>query len=114
LEVGLLIYHLQFRIIFRIVEFSAGAGTSLTDQFRHHEVWQLVFDATPMFFALTLMNVLHPGRVLAGDDSKFDNKTKAEKKLEKAQRIQEKKDKKEQKSAEKKDKSGSSDGVVEV
>ena len=32
-----------------------------------------------MFFALVLMNVLHPGMVLAGNDSKFDKKTKEQK-----------------------------------
>jgi hypothetical protein len=36
-----------------------------------------------MFFALVIMNLMHPGKVLAGEDSRFAKKTKAEKKREK-------------------------------
>ena len=77
--------NLQYvRIVPRMIECSAGASTGFTDQFHHHEVWQLVFDATPMSFTLILMNILHPGRALAGEDSNFDKKTKEEKTLEEA------------------------------
>ncbi|TVY80781.1 hypothetical protein LSUE1_G003490 [Lachnellula suecica] len=62
---------ITFRILFRIIEFSAGAGTALTAEFSKHEVYQYVFDALPMFLALATMNGLHPGMVLAGEDSKF-------------------------------------------
>jgi len=58
----------------------------MTDELRHHEVYQYVFDAVPMFFALVALNVLHPGKVLAGDDSKFAKKTKEQKKQEKAEK----------------------------
>jgi len=106
---------ISFRILFRIIEFSAGAGTGLTHEFRSHEVYQYVFDAMPMFFALTLMNVLHPGTVLAGDDSKFDKKTKEQKKLEKEQKKQEKREKKALKMVGKKsERSDSSEGVQVV
>jgi hypothetical protein len=30
----------------------------------HHEFFVYVFDAAPMFFALLVMNVWHPGKVL--------------------------------------------------
>lgn len=53
-----------------------------------------MFDAVPMLFALVTMNVLHPGTVLAGDDSKFAKKTRAEKKAEKVARKEEKRAKK--------------------
>jgi hypothetical protein len=70
----------QFRIVFRIIEFSAGAGTALTHQFRAHEWYQYVFDATPMFLALLVMNVFHPGKVLVGTASSF--KSRKERKVE--------------------------------
>jgi peptidoglycan/LPS O-acetylase OafA/YrhL len=86
--------HVQFRILFRIIEFSAGAGTKLTHEFRVHEVYQYVFDAMPMFFALVAMNVLHPGKVLVGKDSEF--KGRKERKMETCE----------------KQSGGSSDGVI--
>jgi hypothetical protein len=43
-----------------------------------------------MFFALVIMNLMHPGKVLAGEDSRFAKKTKAEKKREKAEKKAEK------------------------
>jgi hypothetical protein len=72
---------ISFRILFRIIEFSAGAGTGLTHEFRVHEVYQYVFDAMPMWFALVAMNILHPGKVLQGKDSEF--KSRREKRAEK-------------------------------
>jgi len=50
-----------------------------------------------MFFALAIMNVWHPGTVLAGDDSKFAKKTKEEKAAEKELKKQAKLDKKAEK-----------------
>jgi hypothetical protein len=76
---------ITFRILFRIIEFSAGAGTKLTHEFRVHEVYQYVFDAVPMFFALVAMNVLHPGTVLKGKDSEF--KSRKERKMEKGKGV---------------------------
>lgn len=43
-------------------------------------MYQYVFDATPMFFALVAMNVLHPGHVLIGKESEF--KSRKERKIE--------------------------------
>jgi len=74
---------ITYRIVFRIVEFSAGAGTGLTNQFRSHEWYQYVFDAAAMFLALVAMNVFHPGKVLIGKESEF--KSRKERKLEKRQ-----------------------------
>jgi len=88
--VCVLLTQTKFRILFRIIEFSAGAGTKLTNEFRHHEVYQYVFDALPMFLALLTMNVFHPGMVLRGEDSRFAKISKAEKKALKEQRKQEK------------------------
>jgi len=66
----------------------------MTKELRDHEVYQYVFDAVPMFFALVVVNVLHPGKVLAGDDSKFTKKTKEQKKKEKADKQAEKAERK--------------------
>ncbi|PVH74454.1 hypothetical protein DL98DRAFT_429414 [Cadophora sp. DSE1049] len=62
---------ITFRILFRIIEFSAGAGTSLTHEFRSHEWYAYVFDSAPMFVALVVLNIWHPGKVLVGKESEF-------------------------------------------
>jgi hypothetical protein len=67
----------------------------------------------PMFFALLLMNIMHPGTVLAGDDSKFDKKTKEEKKADKAQKKADKELKKQEKKEKKLEKSSDSSVVVQ-
>ncbi|KAH7369497.1 RTA1 like protein-domain-containing protein [Rhexocercosporidium sp. MPI-PUGE-AT-0058] len=65
---------ITFRILFRIIEFSAGAGTSLTHEFRSHEWYAYVFDSAPMFIALVVLNIWHPGRVLVGKESEFKSR----------------------------------------
>ncbi|KAG9243265.1 RTA1 like protein-domain-containing protein [Calycina marina] len=85
---------ISVRIFFRIIEFSAGVGTKLTTEVRDKEVYQYVFDALLMFFALVIFNVLHPGKILAGDDSKFQKKSKTQKQDEKQQRKQERAERK--------------------
>ncbi|KAF4627329.1 hypothetical protein G7Y89_g10831 [Cudoniella acicularis] len=62
---------ISIRIIYRLLEFAADFTSTLTQQLWYHEVWQYCFDATPMFFALILMNVVHPGTLIPGDKSKF-------------------------------------------
>ncbi|KAM3074580.1 hypothetical protein ACMFMG_008010 [Clarireedia jacksonii] len=78
------LFLISLRILFRIIEFSAGAGTKLTDEIRSHEVYQYVLDAMLMFLALVALNILHPGKVLVGSESEFPKKkSKKEKKMEK-------------------------------
>lgn len=48
----------QFRILFRIVEFSFSQGTKVNQYINHHEFFVYIFDAVPMFFALLLMNIV--------------------------------------------------------
>ncbi|KAH8817363.1 RTA1 like protein-domain-containing protein [Xylogone sp. PMI_703] len=62
---------IMIRIIFRIIEFSAGVNSSLTANIEGHEFYIYVFDALPLFVALVLLNVVHPGTVLVGPDSEF-------------------------------------------
>ena len=61
----------QFRIIFRIIEFSAGADSTIHATLDNNEWYMYVFDEAPMFLALAVFNAYHPGRVLAGPGSEF-------------------------------------------
>jgi hypothetical protein len=45
-----------------------------------HEAPFYCLEALPMFVALTLWNVVHPGKVLVGPDSEFPKKAKKSKK----------------------------------
>lgn len=81
----------QFRIIYRIIEFSAGFGSRITREIAQHEAWQYCFDTTPMFFAIVAFHAYHPGKVLQGLDSQFPSRKekkaiKAEKKRQKEER----------------------------
>lgn len=67
------------RIIFRLREFSAGVNSAVP----HTESFQYLFDAVPMFCALFLFNLHHPGRVLVGPESEFEKKSRSQKKEEK-------------------------------
>jgi hypothetical protein len=72
---------ISFRIIFRIVEFSAGAGSPVATTINHHEYFVYIFDAVPMFLALLLMNIWHPGAVLVGPESEFSRRAPLEKRV---------------------------------
>jgi hypothetical protein len=70
-----------FRNIYRLIEFSSGIYSPITE----HEWFAYVFDAVPMLLALVAFNVLHPGRILRGPNSDFseDRKRAKEEKREK-------------------------------
>lgn len=75
------------RIVYRIIEFSAGAGSPITAAILHNEWYQYVFDTTIMFLAIVILHVYHPGKVFQGPDSRFPTrKEKKAMKLE-ARRI---------------------------
>ncbi|KAJ7487272.1 RTA1 like protein-domain-containing protein [Mycena galericulata] len=59
---------ITIRIIFRLVEFSAGEDAD-QNPLPFHEAYFYVFEAVPMLFALAAMNVVHPGSVLVGPDA---------------------------------------------
>ncbi|KAK9369491.1 RTA1 like protein-domain-containing protein [Lipomyces kononenkoae] len=69
---------ITIRIIFRLAEYARGTDTS--NPVLTHEFYEYVFDALPMFFALVILNVIHPGRVLLGPDSEFPKVSREEKK----------------------------------
>ncbi|KAF7334411.1 RTA1-domain-containing protein [Mycena venus] len=66
---------ITIRIIFRLVEFSSGVFSPIT----MHEAPFYTLEALPMFSALLLWNIFHPGQVLVGPDSEFPKKEKKSK-----------------------------------
>jgi hypothetical protein len=78
---------ISMRIIFRLIEFSAGADIS--NPLPYHEIYPLVLDAFPMVTGITILTVLHPGMVLKGPESEFPSRK--ERKMEKKQKKAEKK-----------------------
>ncbi|KAJ7343754.1 RTA1 like protein-domain-containing protein, partial [Mycena albidolilacea] len=66
---------ITIRIVYRLIEFSSGIYSPLTV----HEAPFYCLEATPMFFALLLWNLYHPGQILVGPDSDFPKKGKKEK-----------------------------------
>jgi len=67
---------ITLRIVYRLIEFSSGVYSPLT----MHEAPFYCLEALPMFAALLLWNIFHPGQVLVGPDSEFPKKEKKSKK----------------------------------
>jgi hypothetical protein len=82
------------RIIFRLVEFSAGTGVN--NPLPYHEEYALVLDAFPMTLAILILAVVHPGLALKGPESELPSRKekKAEKKRAKAEKKALKEDRK--------------------
>ncbi|PWY89669.1 RTA1 domain protein [Aspergillus sclerotioniger CBS 115572] len=83
------------RIIFRLAQYAQ--GTSPTNPVLTHESYEYIFDAVPMFLALGLLNVIHPGRVLQGPDSEFPRLSRREKKMVKEEKKRVKREEREAK-----------------
>ncbi|KAF9874629.1 RTA1 domain-containing protein [Colletotrichum karsti] len=66
------------RIIFRLVEF--GPGADIDNPILANENFAFGLDALPMVLALVLLNVVHPGIVLRGENSDFPRLSRKEKK----------------------------------
>lgn len=86
------------RIIYRLVEFSAGLDPS-KNPIPYHEWYFMVLDALPMLISIALMNIVHPGRILVGEGSEFPRISRREKKEMKRLQKLEKKAAKEEKKA---------------
>ena len=78
-----------FRNIYRLVEFSAGVLSSITQ----HEWYTWVFDSLPMLAAFIILHVYHPGRVLQGPYCDFSEENKALKAKKKAKKDEKKQQK---------------------
>jgi hypothetical protein len=87
------------RIIFRMVEFAAGDDPD-KNPLPYTEAYLLALDALPMLLCVLLLNIIHPGRVLQGENSEFPKgptrkqkkEIKRAKKAQKAAKKQAKKD----------------------
>ncbi|GKT45369.1 putative lipoate-protein ligase A [Colletotrichum spaethianum] len=87
------------RIIFRLVEFGPGANSD--NPILTNENYAFGLDALPMVLALVLLNAMHPGIVLRGENSEFPRLSRKEKKQMKLERKAAKKESKLAKKAEK-------------
>lgn len=58
------------RIIFRIVEYSKGLESTIPN----HEAYQYCLDSLPMLLALVALNVVHPGRIMSGQESNIPSR----------------------------------------
>ncbi|KAJ7872315.1 hypothetical protein B0H14DRAFT_3565820 [Mycena olivaceomarginata] len=67
---------ITIRIVFRLIEFSSGVYSPIM----MHEAPFYCLEALPMFAALLLWNISHPGQILVGRDSEFPKKEKKSKK----------------------------------
>ena len=88
------------RIIFRLVQYASGFLSTIPT----HEAYFYALEALPMFLALLIMNITHPGRTLIGPDSEFPRKTRQQKKEEKRIKKEQKRIEKEQKRMEREQK----------
>ncbi|ETN41095.1 uncharacterized protein HMPREF1541_03030 [Cyphellophora europaea CBS 101466] len=57
------------RIVFRLVEFSGGMDTD--NPLPHNESYFYALEAVPMFLAILVWNLIHPGRYMNGPDAKL-------------------------------------------
>jgi hypothetical protein len=79
------------RIIFRMVEFAAGDDPE-KNRIPYTEAYLFALDALPMLLCVVLLNIIHPGRTLQGENSEFPKgHTRKEKKERKRARKAEKK-----------------------
>lgn len=85
---------ISMRIIFRLVEFSAGTGVD--NPLPYHEKYALALDAFPMTLAILILAVVHPGLALKGPESEFPSRKerKMEKKMKKEAKKAQKKERK--------------------
>ncbi|KAJ5485554.1 lipid transporter atnI [Penicillium diatomitis] len=72
---------ITIRIIFRISQYAQ--GTSPGSPVLTTEAYEYVLDAVPMFLAMLVLNVIHPGRILQGPESGFSAIRRAEKQAKK-------------------------------
>ncbi|PLB46365.1 hypothetical protein P170DRAFT_477246 [Aspergillus steynii IBT 23096] len=80
---------ITIRIIFRLAQYAD--GTNPNNPVLTHEWYEYVWDAAPLFIAIVLMNIFHPGCVLQGPDSEFPKLSRKEKKQIKREKKEAKK-----------------------
>ncbi|KAL2799382.1 RTA1 like protein-domain-containing protein [Aspergillus keveii] len=103
------LFLITVRIVFRLAQYAR--GTDVDNPALRYEWFEYVWDAAPMFVALVVLNVIHPGRVLSGDDSEFPRVSRVEKKRLKREKKEIKAAEKEAKKQRKHYKKHGSDGI---
>ena len=53
------------RVIFRLCEYAQGFQSTIPT----HEAYQYCLDSVPMLCSLVILNFLHPGRIMPGEES---------------------------------------------
>jgi hypothetical protein len=101
------------RIMYRLAEFAAGVEGPI----HRHEAYFMVMDAASMVVACVVPNLVHPGRVLRGEECEFPKglgwrAKRALKREEKDRKKEEKRAVKEEKKARKEEQKMRKDGVV--
>ncbi|KAF8847501.1 hypothetical protein BDZ45DRAFT_709653 [Acephala macrosclerotiorum] len=56
---------ITIRVIFRLIEYSNGFKSTISDT----EAYMYSLDSVPMFVALVLLNIVHPGNIMPGKES---------------------------------------------
>jgi hypothetical protein len=84
----------QVRIIFRLNEFTKGFEPG--NPMLSNEAYVYCLDASPMFLALLLFSIMHPGRALVGPESEFPRLSRREKMMMKQEKRVLKQEKKEE------------------
>ncbi|KAL2848717.1 RTA1 like protein-domain-containing protein [Aspergillus pseudodeflectus] len=103
------LFLITVRIAFRLAQYAR--GTDVDNPAVRYEWFEYVWDAAPMFIALVVLNVAHPGRVLTGDGSEFPRVSRAEKKRLKREKKEIKAAEKEAKRQRKHYRKHGSDGI---
>ncbi|KAL4865734.1 hypothetical protein BDV12DRAFT_199813 [Aspergillus spectabilis] len=78
------LFLITVRIVFRLAQYAQ--GTDPNNPALSNEWYEYVWDAAPMFIALVILNIIHPGRVLQGPDSEFPRVSRKEKKQRKREK----------------------------
>ncbi|KFY78699.1 hypothetical protein V499_02192 [Pseudogymnoascus sp. VKM F-103] len=61
---------ITMRIVFRLCEYAQGFHSNIPT----HEAYQYCLDSVPMLFSLVILNVIHPGRIMQGEESNIPSR----------------------------------------
>ncbi|KFY11795.1 hypothetical protein V492_04258 [Pseudogymnoascus sp. VKM F-4246] len=61
---------ITMRIIFRLCEYAQGFQSNIPT----HEAYQYCLDSAPMLISLVILNLIHPGRIMPGEESNLPSR----------------------------------------
>lgn len=61
---------MKIRIVFRLCEYAQGFHSNIPT----HEAYQYCLDSVPMLCSLVILNLIHPGRVMPGEESNLPSR----------------------------------------